>query len=127
MRAFLITVAVLFATSVAFAAPPMWSAPAAAAHAERDIREHKIKICLWGGYSPQPVGIPDQYRRLIRQYPTVMVGQGCTVSDEAQISASANTPRRTTLACLNTFCRSISVLKTPKHLTKRWSEPLTGA
>jgi hypothetical protein len=69
--------------ATASATPKRWSKQEAAADAEHDIDSHKIKICLWGGYAPQPVGIPDQYWRLIRGYPTRMVGQGCIVSDQA--------------------------------------------
>jgi hypothetical protein len=58
-----------------------WNTSAATTDAERDIAAHKIKFCVWGGYAPQLVGVPERYRRLVNRYPRIMVGQGCIVSD----------------------------------------------
>jgi hypothetical protein len=60
-----------------------WTTSAGTAEAERDIAAHKIKFCVWGGYAPQPVGVPERYFHLVSRYPRVMVGQGCIVSDAA--------------------------------------------
>jgi hypothetical protein len=49
----------------------------------RHIAAHKIKFCVWGGYAPQLVGVPERYHQVVSRYPRVMVGQGCIVSDAA--------------------------------------------
>src|SRR5438874_2028247 len=74
---------VMFAACSEFAASKEWSRREALADAEHDIRTNTVEFCLWGGYAPRLVGVPDKYFRIVRQYPTRMVGQGCIVTDDA--------------------------------------------
>jgi hypothetical protein len=82
MRACVVTALTLFAC-ITLATARTWTISAGTGAAERDIAARKIKFCVWGGYAPQPVGVPERYYHLVGRYPRVMVGQGCIVSDAA--------------------------------------------
>jgi hypothetical protein len=83
MKAAVLGIALCLFACIPVATARTWTTSAATAEAERDIAADKIKFCVWGGYAPQLVGVPERYHRLVSRYPRVMVGQGCVVRDAA--------------------------------------------
>jgi hypothetical protein len=70
-------------TQIDFAAPKEWSEREAIAEAKHDIRARHVKFYYWGGYAPQPVGVPPERLEVALRYPKAMAGEGCVVVDRA--------------------------------------------
>ncbi len=69
--------------SATIAKPKEWTQGEAIAEAQHDIRMHHIKFYWHGTIASAPVGVPDQYVRMVDRYPHADGGIGCIVYDRA--------------------------------------------